>query len=186
MPASIKRPLGGVAAGVNRPAVDVRRTPMATILTQAARAYSARPPIEDMTMPTGFDPAAVALFESLVEAAFLVANAKGPFSAAEREAFQELVADASQHLVNRKQLEALVADLCEMLADDGLEKRVSMVARNVVRPEHQRELLRVAALMAHGAGEAERAVIEQFARELKLDRAAVDEALAQAAEAVKV
>ncbi|WP_437612584.1 tellurite resistance TerB family protein [Sorangium sp. So ce834] len=158
---------------------------MASILAQAARAYSARPPIEDITMPTGFDPAAVALFETIIEAAFLVANADGHFDEAERKRFQAIVVDACQNLVHEKQLEALLADLGEMLAEDGMEKRVAMVSRTIGRTEHQREVLRVAAFMAHASGGVslhERGVLEQLARGFKLDAAAVDEALAQAAE----
>jgi tellurite resistance protein len=82
-----------------------------------------------------------------------------------------------------KQLEALVADLCEMLAEDGIEKRISMVSRTVKRPEHQREVVRVAALMAHasgGVGATERTIIEKLAQGFELDPSVVEEALAQA------
>ncbi|WP_437679275.1 tellurite resistance TerB family protein [Sorangium sp. So ce131] len=180
---------GGVVPGASRPGADSPRARVASILAQAARAYSARPPIEDITMPTGFDPAAVALFETIIEAAFLVANADGEFDAAERKRFQSIVVDACQNLVHEKQIEALLADLGEMLAEDGTEKRVSMVARTIARTEHQREVLRVAAYMAHASGGVsapERAVLEQLARGFKLDAAAVDEALTQAAEPVEV
>ncbi|MGK4006792.1 tellurite resistance TerB family protein [Sorangium sp. So ce1036] len=188
MPAPIDRRPGGVAPGAPRSGADASRTHVASILTQAARAYSARPPIEDITMPTGFDPAAVALFESIIEAAFLVANAGGGLGDAERRRFQAAVVSACHELVHEKQLEALLADLREMLADDGMEKRVGMVARTIARTEHQREVLRVAAFMAHaidGVGERERGVLEQLARGFKLDAAAVDDAIAQAAELAK-
>jgi tellurite resistance protein len=72
-----------------------------------------------------------------------------------------------------------------MLAEDGMEKRVAMVSRTIGRTEHQREVLRVAAFMAQASGGVslhERGVLEQLARGFKLDAAAVDEALAQAAE----
>ncbi|WP_437837461.1 tellurite resistance TerB family protein [Sorangium sp. So ce1153] len=184
MSAPIDRRPRGVAPGAPRPGSETPRARVASILAQAARAYSARPPIEDITMPTGFDPAAVALFETIIEAAFLVANADGHFDEAERKRFQDIVVDACQNLVHEKQIEALIADLCEMLAEDGMEKRVSMVARTIGRTEHQREVLRVAAFMAHassGVSAPERGVLEQLARGFKLDAATVDEALAQAA-----
>lgn len=185
MSAPIDRRPGGVAPGTPRSGADAPRTHVAPLLIQAARAYSARPPIEDMTMPTGFDPAAVALFESIIEAAFLVANAGGGLDDAERKRFQTVVVNACQGLVHDKQIEALLADLRAMLADDGVEKRVGMVARTIAKTEHQREVLRVAASMARAAGavgEKERGVLEQLARGFKLDAAAVDDALAQAAE----
>ncbi|WP_437280593.1 tellurite resistance TerB family protein [Sorangium sp. So ce375] len=189
MSAPINRRPGGIAPGVPRLGSERPRVRVASILAQAARAYSARPPIEDITMPTGFDPAAVALFETIIEAAFLVANADDHFDDEERERFQAIVAGACQNLVHEKQLEALIADLGEMLAEDGLEKRITMVSRTIARTEHQREVLRVAASMAHASGGVsaqEHAVLEQLARGFKLDAAAVDEALAQAAEPVNV
>ncbi|KYG06552.1 hypothetical protein BE21_34155 [Sorangium cellulosum] len=176
---------GGIAPGASRLGAETPRARVASIIAQAARAYSARPPIEDITMPTGFDPAAVALFETIIEAAFLVANADGHFDEAERKRFQAIVVDACQNLVHEKQLDALLADLGEMLAEDGMEKRVAMVSRTIGRTEHQREVLRVAAFMAQASGGVslhERGVLEQLARGFKLDAAAVDEALAQAAE----
>ncbi len=185
MSAPIDRRPRGIAPGAPRTGPQTPRARVASILSQAARAYSARPPIEDITMPTGFDPAAVALFETIIEAAFLVANADGHFDEAERKRFQAIVVDACQNLVHEKQLEALLADLGEMLAEDGMEKRITMVARTIGRTEHQREVLRVAAFMATASGGVdaqEHGVLEQLARGFKLDVAEVDEALAQAAE----
>jgi tellurite resistance protein len=189
MPAPIKRFLNGAAKGVSRSGADAPNKSMSTILAQAASAYSARPAIDDVTMPTGFDPAAVALFESIVEAAFLVANAGGSLDDDERGKFHTLVSDACQNLVHSKQLEALIADLGEMLAEDGVAKRIHMVSRTITRPEHQREVLRVAALLARpssDAGPAERGVLEQFASAFHLDPDVVDDVLAQAAESRKV
>lgn len=191
MPAPIKRILSGGAKGNSRPGANASNQNMATILAQAASAYSARPAIDDVTMPTGFDPAAVALFESIVEAAFLVANADGTFDDDERAHFQTLVADACQNLVHIKQIEGLIADLCEMLAEDGVAKRIHMISRTITRPEHQREVLRVAALMAHGENtdntdSRERGVLDQLASGFNLNPVVVDEVLSQAAASVKV
>ena len=55
-----------------------------SILALCAAAYGARPQ-EEATVPTGFDPHAVALFESIVEGAYLVARADGVFDDAGEE-----------------------------------------------------------------------------------------------------
>lgn len=166
-----------VARGIARP------NPTAgglSILAQAATSYGARPIVDEATVPTGFDPAAAALFEAVVEAAFLVANSDGVFDDDERAAFQSVVANACGDVLQIAQLDALVADLCEQLAEDGIEKRTRMVARTITKPEHQLEVLRIAALMAHisgGVSEQERSVLEQLARGFGLMPAAVNEAL---------
>src|SRR3954468_13785035 len=116
-----------VARGVSRPGADAPGGVTASILAQAASSYGARPIIDEATVPTGFDPAAAALFEAVVEAAFLVANSDGVFDDDERAAFQSVVAEACNYLVQEDQLEALLADLSEQLAEDGIEKRARMV-----------------------------------------------------------
>jgi tellurite resistance protein len=158
-----------------------------SILTQAASSYGSQPIMDEATIPTGFDPAAAALFEAVVEAAFLVANSDGVFDDDERRAFQEVVAEACGSSVQRSQLEALLADLQEQLGEDGVEKRARMVARTITRRDHQTEVLRIAALMAHisgGVSAPERAVLEQLARDFELEPAVVDEALGQAESAL--
>jgi tellurite resistance protein len=132
---------------------------------------------------TDFDPVAAALFEALVESAFLVANADGEFDAAEREVFQHVVMAACGGTVAERQIRALIADLEDLLLEDGFEQRVRMVARAAARPEHAREVLRVAALLAHASGgvsDAERDLIEKLAGELRLGPETVTEALGEA------
>lgn len=166
-----------VARGIARPTTGGAAS---SILAQAATSYGARPILDEATVPTGFDPAAAALFEAVVEAAFLVANSDGVFDDDERAAFQSVVANACGDVLQIAQLDALVADLCEQLAEDGIEKRTRMVARTITKPEHQLEVLRIAALMAHisgGVSEQERAVLEQLARGFNLAPGAVEEAL---------
>jgi tellurite resistance protein len=151
-----------------------------SILAQAATSYGVRPIVDEATVPTGFDPAAAALFEAVVEAAFLVANSDGVFDDDERAAFQSVVANACGDVLQISQLDALLADLCEQLAEDGMEKRTRMVARTITKPEHQLEVLRIAALMAHisgGVSDQERAVLEQLARGFGLAPEAVTDAL---------
>lgn len=169
-----------VARGISRPGSKAPSGVTASILTQAARSYSTRPIMDESTVPTGFDPKAAALFEATIEAAFLVANSDGVFDDDERAAFQSVVANACGDVVQHAQLDALVADLCEQLAEDGTDKRARMIARTITKPEHQIEVLRIAALMAHisgGVSQQERLVLDQLAAGFKLPEGAVDEAL---------
>lgn len=175
-----------VALGIARPGTHAAGN--LSILAQAASSYGARPmadearPQDEPTTPTGFDPAAAALFEAVVEAAFLVANSDGVFDDDERAAFQSVVANACGDVIQISQLDALLADLCEQLAEDGLEKRTRMVARTITKPEHQFEVLRIAALMAHisgGVSEQERSVLDQLARGFGLAHDSVQEALTE-------
>src|SRR5690242_2629680 len=80
----------------------VARTPHGTsaaqstdrsILMLAAASYGARPS-DEATVPTGFDPAAAALFEVIVEGAYLVASADGVFDDDERALFERVVTAA--------------------------------------------------------------------------------------------
>jgi tellurite resistance protein len=156
----------------------------ASVLAQAASAYSAHPTIDEADELAGFDPGAAALFEAVVEAAYLVANADGVFDEDERAAFQSVVSSACDNLVQMRKLDALTADFRELLAEDGLEKRARMIARTISEHDHQIEVLRIAALMAHvsgGVSDDERAVIAHLADGFALDEGAVAEALAQAA-----
>lgn len=138
-----------IAKGIARPA-DPRVK--SSILTTAGELYGVRPVVDDATPPTGFDPAAAALFEALVEGAFIVANADGVFDDDERRAFESVVLHATKKQIDPSQLAALLADLTEQLGEDGAEKRIQCVANTISKPEHQREVLRVAALIGHISG----------------------------------
>jgi tellurite resistance protein len=177
-----------VARSISRPGGAAPTGVASSILTQAAKSYGARPIFDEATVPTGFDPAAAALFEATIEAAFLVANADGVFDDEERAAFQTVVTIACNGQVQATQLHALLADLGEQLADDGIEKRTRMVARTIPRRDHQLEVLRIASLMAHisgGVSETERRVLDQLSRDFDLEPGAVDQALTEAAAALK-
>jgi tellurite resistance protein len=178
---------------MERVARTLRRPPsasggvLAPVLAQAAGAYGARPTLDEADDLAGLDPEAAALFEAVVEAAYLVANADGVFDEDERAAFPWVVAGACDHLVPMRRLDALTADFRAQLAEDGIEKRARMIARTIAERDHQIEVLRIAALMAHvsgGVSEDERAVIAQLADGFALDEGAVAEALAQAAAAL--
>lgn len=153
-----------------------------SILALAGAQYGSHQRDEDLTQPTGFDPQAAALFEAVVESAYLVANADGEFDSTEREAFEHVVLSACGGSVSPSQLRALLADLEDLLAEDGPEKRARMVARTISKPEQAREVLRVAALLAHvseGVSDVERRTLDCLALEFKLPEGAVDAALSE-------
>jgi hypothetical protein len=163
MSAVEKRILERVARSINHPDSGLSAVARGSILKQAARSYGARPILDEATVPSGFDPQAAVLFESVVEAAYLV--------------------EACDNVVQIAQIGALLAEFRELLAEDGLDKRVAMVARSVRRRDHQIEVLRIAALMAHlsaGVSETERRVLEQLAQHFDLPGDAVDRAISDA------
>jgi tellurite resistance protein len=157
-----------------------------SILSLAAASYGARPS-GDATVPTGFDPVAVALFEAIVEGAYLVANADGVFDAEERRTFERVVVASCSGVVGEQQIAALVSDLGDQLAEDGVDRRIEMVARSVGKMEHKREILRIAALLAYVSDDVsavERDVLEKLARQFGIDAGEVANALADAKVAI--
>jgi tellurite resistance protein len=77
----------------------------------------------------------------------------------------------------------LLADLGDQLGEDGMEKRLQMISKSIAREDQAREVLRIAALLAHvsgGVSEVERDVLGKLAKELKLDSNAVDAAVKEA------
>jgi tellurite resistance protein len=157
-----------------------------SILSLAAASYGARPD-DDATVPTGFDPMAVALFESIVEGAYLVASADGVFDDDEQRAFEKVVVAACGGTVAPKQLAGLVADLKDQLAEDGLDRRVEMLSRAVTKKDHAREVLRIAALLAQaseGVSAVERDVLGKIAVACGLEASEVDSALQDVTEAM--
>src|SRR5260370_7838344 len=94
MSAGDERLVGKVARGVSEPWTGDGRAAQGSILTVSAGVYGARPVTDETTIPTGFDPQAAALFEAIVEAAYLTATADGVLDDSEREAFPQVVIDA--------------------------------------------------------------------------------------------
>ena len=136
-----------------------------SIMLLAASSYGSRP-AEDTTIPTGFDPGAVALFEAIIEAAYLVANADGRFDNDERRVFERILTEACGGAVSPPQIASLVADLDGRLRRDGGPRRIASLAAEPSKPEQTREVLRVAALVAqasHGVSAAERDVLAKIA-----------------------
>ncbi len=153
-----------------------------SILTLAAASYGARPS-DEATVPTGFDPQACALFEAIVEGAYLVASADGVFDDEERKTFEKVVTTACGGAVPLKAISALVADLADQLDEDGLDGRVKALAQQAHRPEQSREVLRIAALIARvsdSVSEVERGVLAKIAEACGMRHQDVDVALEEA------
>src|SRR3974390_3404886 len=115
--------LARVARAASPPGKPLDPSKPVSILSLAAASYGSRPS-EDATVPTGFDPLAVALFEAIVEGAFLVATADGVFDDAERKLFERVVLAACGGTVPPPHISALVSDLGDQLSEDGLERRI--------------------------------------------------------------
>lgn len=180
--------LGKVASQLSRPPSYAAEGVKGSILSIAASSYGWKADSDEVTQPTGFDPEAARLFEAVVEAAYLVANADGEFDDAERAAFQHVVVSACAGMIVERQVGALLADLEDQLNEDGLEKRLKMVARSIAKEEHAREVLRIAALLAQvsgGVSDRERDVLGMLASELKLESSATERALREAEQAIR-
>ncbi len=188
MPEADSSLLGRVADKLSQAPSYAEAGVKASILTVAAASYGSRSQDDEVTQPTGFDPEAAALFEAVVEGAYLVAHADHDFDAAERAAFQHVVLAACRGKVLERQVAALLADLEDLLKEDGLDKRCTMVARAITKPEHAREVLRISALIAHvsgGVSAEERQVLQKLADAFQLDGAALNEALEEASKVLE-
>lgn len=151
-----------------------------SILLIAAASYGSRPN-DDTTVPTGFDPQAAMLFESIVEGAYLVATADGVFDEEERRAFERVVVAACGESVAHKLVADLIADLADLLEEDGLDQRLARLGDVLKRREHAAEVLRIAALIAQVSDDVsavERAMLERLAEAFNLEKSEVDAALA--------
>ena len=150
-----------------------------SILTLAAASYGAKP-TDEATVPTGFDPFAAALFESIVEGAYLVATADGVFDDEERRTFERVVTASCGGMVPQKLVADLVSDLADQLGEDGLDRRIERLAQGIQRKEQAYEVLRIAALIAsvsEDVSDVERSVLDRIATACQLEAGAVDSAL---------
>ncbi len=178
-----------VAKRLSQPPEAGRRHAAQSMLLQLANAYSSSDQLSDVevTQPTGFNPFAATLFEAVLESAFLVANADGHFDDTERRAFVKVVQVACGGAVTDMQIEALLSDLSDLLADDGVDKRVEMVAKAISRPEHAEEVLRIAGLLAQvsdGVSDVERVVLEKLRVRFGLPPSVLDDVLGQVVDAL--
>jgi len=165
------------ASSVQETHIDPARP--VSILSIAAASYGARPS-EDATVPTGFDPVAVALFEAIVEGAYLVANADGVFDEEERRAFERVVVAACGGTVPAQPIAALVSDLADQLEEDGMDRRIEFLSKTLTKKEHAHEALRIAALLAQASGDvssAERQALTRIAHGCGLEPGEVNAAL---------
>ncbi len=138
-----------------------------SILTAAAASFGIRPSHDELTQPTGFDPEAAALFEAIVESAYLVAMAGGTFDGLERQAFRQVVLTACGGAVLEPQVDELLGDLAARLVGQGLDQRIAAVAGAVRRGVHAHEVLRISVLIARVSGGVrapEREVLDRLAR----------------------
>jgi tellurite resistance protein len=157
-----------------------------SILSVAAASYGAKP-VGDATVPTGFDPIVVALFEAIVEAAYVVANADGVFDAEERRVFEQVVTASCGGAVAPHQIHALVSDLGDQLQEDGIDRRIEMIAASITKKDHAREVLRVAALLAYVSDDVspvEHEVLRKLAEKCGVDASEVEVALDEAKRAL--
>ena len=150
-----------------------------SILTLAAASYGARVN-DDATVPTGFDPNAARLFEAIVEGAYLVASADGVVDESERHTFEKVVAAASGGIVTETQVNALLGDLADELAEDGLDARLRAIGERAPKRAQAEEVLRIAALLAQvseSVSDVERGVLVKLAEACNLTAADVDGAM---------
>jgi len=153
-----------------------------SILTLAAASYGSRP-TDESTVPTGFDARAAALFEAIVEGAYIVATADGVFDEEERRTFERIVTASCGGAVPQRHDADLVSDLSDQLSEDGIDKRIETIGKAIGRREHAIEILRIAALIAsvsEDVSAVERSVLDKMAGAFKLDAAEVDGALRDA------
>lgn len=145
----------------------------------AAASYGARPQ-DESTIPTGFDPLAAALFESIIEGAYLVATADGVFDDEERKTFERVVTASCGGAIPPNDIADLVSYLADQLSEDGLDRRIERLAQGIQREEQALEVLRIAALIAmvsDDVSEVERSVLDKIASACKLGEGAVERAL---------
>lgn len=160
-----------VAQKLREPASFADERPLGAILAVSAAQFGRRPEDEELTQPTGFDPRAVALFEAIVESAFLVATADGVFDEAEEHAFCQLVLTACSGGVTEIQVKELLLDLATMLSEDGLDGRIAAASAPVRAGGHSRDVIRIAALMAEassGVSKEEQRVLQRLAEAFEL------------------
>ena len=177
-----------VIAGLEASSTSVPSSEGRSLIHQAADAFARKPARSGSTLPTGFDPHAASLFEAVVEASYLVANADGLFDETERGAFEHVVHQVCKNSVQMGELQGPVSDLSDQLAEDGMNQRIEALVRSVQLDDHKREVIRVAALMAHvsgGVAASERAVLDELATGLGLAGGTLEDVLNEVASALQ-
>jgi tellurite resistance protein len=166
---------------IARPGPNAPKGVQISIFAQAARLSFTSAINDAVTAPTGFDPAAAALFEGAVESAYLVATCDGALDATEDALLRAVIGAGGP--VSDKQVDGLLLGLARAVALDGAAERLSRLSYMVSKSAHQQEILRVAALVARASGgvrPAERVVLDKIAQGFSLAAGAVDAAVAEA------
>jgi tellurite resistance protein len=163
-------------AGANAP-----KGVQVSMFAQAARLSFTQAINDAITAPTGFDPAAAALFEGAVESAYLIATCDGAVDPTEDAILRAVISAGGP--VSDKQVDSLLLGLAKAVAMDGATERLSRLSYMVSKPAHQQEILRIAALVSKASGgvrPAERAVMDKIAQGFSLAPSSVDAAIANA------
>lgn len=154
-----------------------------SLLLVSAIQFGRRPVHEEHTHPSGFDPRGAALFEAIVESAYLVATADGHFDDEEQQLFQHIVLTTCAGTLTRQQVETLVFALRERSLMQGRPARMLAVVQAVNWCGNAGEVLRLAALMAEASGgvsDEEHAVLDELSRRFALSPHVLAEALEEA------
>ena len=176
-----------VARVIARPGPNAPRNVTGSILAQAARLHGLRPIGDESTAPTGFDPAATALFQNTLEAAYLVAAADGPIDETEAALLRAIIGVGSDNKIGPAEAEEMIDDMRMQHAREGEEVRVRHIGRMVHNRDHQHEVLRIAAIMARASGSVappSRAVLDKLAQGFSLAPTVVDVAIGEVEEAL--
>jgi hypothetical protein len=166
---------------IARPGPNAPKGVQYSVFAQAARLSFTQAINDAVTAPTGFDPAAAALFEGAVESAYLVATCDGVLDPTEDAVLRAVISAGGP--VSTKQVDGLLLGLARAVALDGASERLSRLSYMVSKPAHQLEILRVAALVARASGgvrPGERTVLDRIAQGFSLAAGAVDAAIAEA------
>jgi tellurite resistance protein len=177
-----------VATCIAQPGPNAPRGVRHSILAQAARVHGQKPLGDEATAPTGFDPAATALFEGTVESAYLVATADGPLDGTEDAVLRAIVGIGCDGKVSTEQMKALFDELVSARQRETEAQRAAHIAQMITNRDHQREVLRIAAIMARASGgvrPAERGLLDRLAKGFSLEPTAVDAAIAEAEETLR-
>jgi len=177
-----------VAATIAQPGPNAPRGVRHSILAQAARVHGQKPLGDEATAPTGFDPQAAALFEATVESAYLVATSDGPLDTTEDAVLRAIIGIGCDGKVSSEQMEALFTELVAARERETEDQRVEHISQIINNRDHQREILRIAAIMARASGgvrPVERELLDKLAHGFSLDGSAVDAAIAEAEETLR-
>jgi len=166
---------------IAQPAANAPKGVQGSIFAQAARLSFTQAINDAVTAPTGFDPAAAALFEGAVESAYLIATCDGAVDPTEDAVLRAVISAGGP--VSDKQVDGLLLSLARAVALDGATERLSRLSYMVSKPAHQQEILRIAALVAKASGgvrPAERTVLDKISSGFSLSASTVETAIADA------